>query len=276
VPEFDVGYGRQPYRRLVTDYPDTAVYPADAFRVEWGPIFHRGRLDGTARLLVIGQDPAAHESIARRILVGEAGQRVQGLLARLGITRSYVFVNTFLYSVFGQAGGERHVDDDGIARYRDRWLDALTRSRGIEAIITLGHLADRAYQTWKATPKGAACTAAYATVLHPTYPESASASGATTKAAAFARLCTSWNAALEQLHPLVTPDSPTPLTLYGSTLTEADLAPIPAIDLPAGLPEWMGALDAWAARTGATADDKRATITVTVPRNAHVWPPVPE
>ena len=44
----------------------------------------------------------------RRILVGEAGHRTQGLLAKLGIDRSYLMVNTFLYSVYGQAGGEQH------------------------------------------------------------------------------------------------------------------------------------------------------------------------
>ena len=80
-----------------------------------GPVFHRGRLDGTARVLVLGQDPATHETITRRILVGEAGQRVQGLLARVGITTSYVMVNTFLYSVYGQGGGTRHATDPHIA-----------------------------------------------------------------------------------------------------------------------------------------------------------------
>ena len=115
--DFDPGYVRAPYRRLVADFPDESAYPTKHFRVEWGPIFHRGRLDGTARVLVIGQDPAAHESIARRILVGEAGQRAQGLLARLGIDRSYVFVNTFLYSVFGGAGS-KYVDDVGVVAYK--------------------------------------------------------------------------------------------------------------------------------------------------------------
>src|SRR6478672_8700949 len=88
--EFDRGYYRQPYRDLVGNFPDASVYPLDSFRVEWGPVFHRGRLDGSARVLVIGQDPATHEAIARRILVGEAGQRAQGFLTRLGIERSYV------------------------------------------------------------------------------------------------------------------------------------------------------------------------------------------
>src|SRR6476620_12118752 len=99
--ESDPGYGAEPFRTLCADYPDSAVYPADDFRIEWGPIFHRGRLDGTARVLLIGQDPAQHETVVRRCLVGEAGRRIQGLLAKLGITRSYVFINTYLYSVYG-------------------------------------------------------------------------------------------------------------------------------------------------------------------------------
>lgn len=84
---FDPGYAEEPFKSLCEDYPDSTVYPADDFRVEWGPIFHRGRLDGSARVLVIGQDPAQNESIVRRILVGEAGQRTQGFLAKLGIER---------------------------------------------------------------------------------------------------------------------------------------------------------------------------------------------
>ena len=45
---FDEGY-RRPYDRLVREAPGDDVYPQAAFRTEWGPIFHRGRLDGSAR-----------------------------------------------------------------------------------------------------------------------------------------------------------------------------------------------------------------------------------
>ena len=121
-------------------------------------------LAGPARLLIIGQDPATHEAIARRVTVGEAGQRAQGLLTRLGIDRSYVFINTFLYSVYGQSGGSRHIDDPAITTYRNRWIDAIVADQHIEAIITLGQLANSAYQQWRATPKGSASTAAYATI----------------------------------------------------------------------------------------------------------------
>src|SRR5213080_675320 len=97
---FDPGYPRG-FHPLLRSYPGPETYPPADFRVEWGPIFHRGRLDGSARVLVIGQDPAQHETVARRVLVGEAGRRMQGFLAKLGIIHSYVFINTFLYSVFG-------------------------------------------------------------------------------------------------------------------------------------------------------------------------------
>jgi uracil-DNA glycosylase len=86
--DFDPGYCHQLFAQLCGDYPDESVYPASDFRVEWGPVFHRGRLDGSARVLVIGQDPAQHEVLARRILIGTAGHRVQGFLAKLGIDRA--------------------------------------------------------------------------------------------------------------------------------------------------------------------------------------------
>jgi hypothetical protein len=76
-----------PYDELVASFPDAMVYPPSAFRIEWGPIFHRGRLDSTAQVLVIGQDPAVEETVTRRILVGLAGQRTQGLLGKLGLSR---------------------------------------------------------------------------------------------------------------------------------------------------------------------------------------------
>jgi len=272
---FDEGY-RRPYDRLVREAPGTEVYPQAAFRTEWGPIFHRGRLDGSARVLVLGQDPATHETICRRILVGEAGQRLQGFLAKLGITRSYVLVNAFLYSVYGQGGGTKHVSDEGIVAYRNRWLDTLVRRNELDAIVTLGQLADVGYQRWRDdTAVPGADAVAYRNVIHPTYPESASATGTITKAAAMARLTASWNDALTTLHGVVRADEVVALAPYGAAITKADLAPIPPIDLPAGLPPWMCALDAWAARTGADAQIKRATITVTVPRSSRTWPVLP-
>ena len=113
-------------------------------------------------------------------------------------------------------------------------------------------------------------------MLHPTYPDSASRSKKITKAEAFARLCTSWNAALGVIHPAITPDTPLPLRPYGTTITKDDLTPIPARDLPPGLPDWMFALETWAMRTGDTKQLQRATIAVKVPTRARTWPPIPD
>jgi hypothetical protein len=79
--------------------PDYAKHRTD-FWFDWGPILYRGRLDGSARLLCVASDPGATERIAGRTLVGDAGQRVQGFLAKLGLTRSYLCLNAFVYGMF--------------------------------------------------------------------------------------------------------------------------------------------------------------------------------
>jgi hypothetical protein len=262
----DPGPVAEPFLTLAQDYPGPETYPAQAFRVEWGPIFHRGRLDGSARVLVIGQDPAASENITRRILVGAAGHRTQGFLAKLGIDHSYVMINTFLYSVYGQHGGAQHKDDAAIIDYRNGWLTALTTSAQLDAVIALGQLADDAWGKFKAEADASAAALPYAHITHPTQPESSSGGDPQKLAQAIKALLANWNTALQQLHPQIAhPDTPGPLTLYGEAFTKADLAEIPEDDLPLGLPAWMRSPAAWAQRTGATAAEKRATITVTVP-----------
>lgn len=272
--EFDPGYGAEPFRTLVAEYPGEDVYPPEDFRVEWGPIFHRGRLDGSARVLVIGQDPATREACVRRILVGAAGQRVQGFLARLGIDRSYAMVNAFLYSVFGQAAGERHKDDPAIAEYRNRWLDALLVDSAVRTVVAFGRLAGLAWETWKETPPGQAADLTFVQCFHPTFPESSSKGDPQKRAEATQRLLGNWNQALEVLAPAIEdPDTPRPLEPYGSTFSPGDHASIPEFDLPAGLPSWMRGPAGWARRRGATRDEKRATLLVRVPKREWPWEP---
>ena len=263
---FDPGYFEEPFRSLVRDFPEEDVYPRDQFRVEWGPIFHRGRLDGSARVLVIGQDPAQHETIVRRVLVGEAGRRLQGFLAKLGVDTSYAIVNTFLYSVYGtvKAATRR---DPRLAAYRNRWLDALLIGRRVEGVLALGEAADEAWRTWKATPAGAAVDFAYAPVTHPTQPESSSGGNRTKLAEATKKMLKNWNVALQTLAPAIQhPDTARPLVLYGETWAPDDRLPVPQADLPAGLPAWMHEQDGWAKRVGANLLAKRRNITITVPK----------
>lgn len=267
------GYAAEPFASLVADYPDDTAYAASDFRIEWGPVFHRGRLDGSARVLLLGQDPAAHEAIARRILVGEAGQRAQGLLAKLGITSSYVMVNVYLYSVYGQAAGNRHAADAPLAAYRNRWLDALLVDSAVTAVVAFGSLAARAYRLWEKTQPDAAARLHVAAVKHPTYAEGAARGTGQSIAATTARQLADWNTALPALRAAVEPDAEPDLSSYGSTWSPTDLVEIPERDLPPGAPPWWRSLDPWASRTGANPDEKRATISVAVPKEARPWQP---
>ena len=229
--------------------PARSVYPDGDFRLEWGPVFHRGRLDGSARVLVIGQDPAQHETIARRILVGEAGHRIQGFLAKLGIDQSYLMINTFLYSVYGQGGGNRHKDDPGIAKYRHRWIDAIFKTNQIDAVVALGMLADEAWKAWKKTPKGKTVSTRYVKITHPTKPESAGGSAA--QHAAPSRRCSrTGTPGLEELHPLPQRDKQRALKLYGTKFRADEHIAIPELDMPEGSPDWMRLNDGWADRPG--------------------------
>ena len=74
-----------------------------------------------------------------------------------------------------------------------------------------------------------------------------------------------WNTALQAFHPVITPDVPTPLVLYGAAFLDSELPDIPQEDLPAGSPAWMCGNADFARRTGPDDKTKRVTITVTIP-----------
>ncbi|MFN2617695.1 MAG: uracil-DNA glycosylase family protein [Thermoleophilaceae bacterium] len=265
---FDPGPVVEPYLSLARDYPGHDVYPGDSFRVEWGPVFHRGRLDGSARVLVIGQEPTAFDHITRRILVGEAGHRVQGLLAKLGIDRSYVAINTFLYSFYGREPECDHRHDPAIVGYRHRWLDALVADNTFEVVIALGALADEAWQKWKRHAEDALPRVGYAHVTHPTEPETSSGGDPDELGTATAAMLSNWNHALRRLHPtVITPDAQRELVLYGERFEPSNKAAIPEEDLPAGLPGWMRSAEAWAKRHCSTPAGTRSSVTI-VPRGA--------
>jgi len=260
---FDPGYTTEPFLTLCSDFPD-AAYPSNQFRIEWGPIFHRGRLDGSARVLVIGQDPAQHETVIRRILVGEAGRRLQGFLAKLGITKSYVCVNAYLYSVFG-AVNTAVAKGPALVQYRNRWITALVVGQNVEAVVGLGHAATKAWALWKESAEGQGISVPFTAITHPTQPESSSNHDKIKLAVATKRMLQNWNAALQIIRPqLKHPDAATPLVLYGDSWGPNDRPNIPELDFPAGTPRWMRENDGWAQRKGADLVAKRRNITITV------------
>ena len=201
-------------------------HPARRFRLDFGPVYYRGRLDGTARLLLVGQDPSTNEILAQRVFVGRSGQRVQGFLRKLGLTRSYTMLNVFLYSVFGQfdAALRRTALEPAILDFRNAFLDRLKRENPIQAVVAIGNGARFALNNWPG-----AANLPVLEITHPAAPDEKA-------------LLASWNRALNQLRPLLQPDTgaePDPQP-YGNTFQPEDEVPIPRHDLPFGLPDWHG------------------------------------
>jgi hypothetical protein len=205
---------------------------ADAFWLDWGPVFYRGRLDGSARVLCVASDPGATERIAGRTLVGDAGQRVQGFLAKLGLTRSYVCLNAFSHALTPSraAHAEAWLADATQREWRNRVYDAAAGD-GLEAIVAFGVNAREAVRLWDGKPD-----VPVVGVPHPTSHDES-------------ELLRQWRAAVTRLRPLVTPDpdgtegGPN----YGAAFTETDYAPIPRGDLAFGAPRFLGD-DGWARR----------------------------
>lgn len=227
-----------------------AAYRAEPaeFRLEFGPVWYRGRLDGTARVLLVGQDPAANEIIGHRVLVGSSGQRVQGFLERIGIRRDYLMVNAFLYPVYGQFTGKLMALSRAgpILAFRNALFDRIATLNAIEAVITIGAAARDAIDRWPG--------AAGRLRQHITHP---SAQGHPATLA-------NWNAGIAALRAVVAPEAGAPPldAPYGDDWTDADHAPIPRRDLPFGVPDWHG--------TGDTAERGRLTNGQTDPRRI-VW-----
>lgn len=201
-------------------------HPARRFRLEFGPVYYRGRLDGSARLIVVGQDPSTNEILAQRAFVGRSGQRIQGFLKKLGLTRSYVMLNTFLFSVFGQFNAQlRSISEEApILDYRNTFLDRLTQSNPIEAVVAVGSGAAHAVREWP----GSSSLPVF-NITHPAAHD-------------VVALLASWSASLPGLMAVVVPDDDgqPDATPYGPAFQPQDEVAIPRFDLAFGIPEWHG------------------------------------
>jgi hypothetical protein len=179
--------------------------------------------------------------------------------------RSYVMVNTFLFSVFGTAS--KNAGLTRIATYRHKWLDAVFAHEPIEAVVALGTLADKAWLKWSTTPNGQSFSPAYRHITHPTAPESGAAKDGANHAALIKKMLANWNDGLQALKPAIAhPDKSRNLVLYGEAFADGDKKPIPMDDLPAGSPDWMATDDGWADREGT--GRRKPQITVTAPKSA--------
>lgn len=203
------------------------------FWASWGPVFYRGRLDGSARLLCIASDPGPTERVACRTLVGDAGQRVQGFLKKLGLTQSYVLVNAHAFALFpskGPAGATLLRSQADLKAWRNQLYDLL-KTPATQAVIAFGEQAQVAVEEWP----GRGSTPLFE-LPHPSSRDTAA-------------LARAWRDAVPQLRAIVTPDpdGSTAGPNYGAGIKEADYAAIPPRDLPWGLPPFIGD-DAWGRR----------------------------
>src|SRR3954447_16790394 len=128
-----------------------AVTGNEAFRWHFGPMFYRGRLDGSARVLVIGQEGAQDESLSHRSFTGGTGARMQHLLKHVGITRSYLFLNTFVYPIFGQYTGKlRGLAQNPVSPivvHRNQLFDKVAAG-DLRLVIAVGEAAKESVVTW--------------------------------------------------------------------------------------------------------------------------------
>ena len=198
----------------------------EQFRLDFGPVYYRGRLDGTARVLIVGQDPAPNELIGHRAFVGASGQRIQALLRRIGMTHDYLMVNTFIYPVFGQFNGRlRQLSREGdILDYRNRMFDYIDANNPIDVIIAAGAAAQDAVARWQGSVNHIVHNIAHPSARDPDL------------------VADTWNAALLAIRDNLTPQTGAQLddSLFGSPMTDEDYEPIPRYDLPFGMPEWHG------------------------------------
>jgi uracil-DNA glycosylase len=137
-----------------------AVLGREVFRWHHGPMFFRGRLDGSARVVVVGQEGAQDESLSHRSFTGGTGARMQHLLGHLGLDRSYLFLNSFVYPIFGQYGQHlRPLAQDPrspIVAHRHRILDKAVLDGDVRLVIAVGNAAKESVATWVGAHGGSA------------------------------------------------------------------------------------------------------------------------
>jgi len=182
-------------------------------------------LDGSARLLCIASDPGPTERIAHRTLVGDAGQRVQGFLRKLGLTTSYVLVNAFPYALHPSYG--QQVDsllaEHAEQTWRHQFYDAV-RPPHLQSVVAFGVNAQKAFDLWPGKPN-----VHLEKIPHPSSHDAAA-------------LLSGWHDAVQRLRGIVTPDpdGSTSEPNYGASFHESDYAAIPRRDLPFGVPTFLG------------------------------------
>jgi len=171
-------FGSTPnYRSIgITTLNGTAMKD-EKFRWEFGPMWYRGRLTpNSVKAFVVGQEGAQDENISNRAFTGSTGTRVQKFLNHLGIYRSYLFLNTFVYTINGQltetVDGKQVKDpkfdwleqgaDSPIVIYRHKLFDNMlvTNTDTVALFMGVGSGGKASLTTW-INARGGKCSVAY-------------------------------------------------------------------------------------------------------------------
>ncbi|MFA5327633.1 MAG: uracil-DNA glycosylase family protein [Prolixibacteraceae bacterium] len=210
---------------LFMEHPDYTPVK-DFFWFNWGPVFYRGRLNKSARVLLVASDPGPTERIGDRALIGNAGQRVQGFLAKIGLNKSYICLNGFIYALHPSHLGDglKLLEDPAHTAWRNKVFDAATGPK-LEAIVAFGVVAQKAVELWD----GKGDVPVFET-YHPSYRFSDQ------------KLTDDWNRVITELRKIVTKDrgAKKGLPLYHEDFVEEDYAPIPSRDLSFGVAPFLG------------------------------------
>ncbi|MGI9597832.1 MAG: uracil-DNA glycosylase family protein [Acidimicrobiales bacterium] len=268
--EYDPGPARnRRWARLFSETPNyrafgKAVTGREEFRWHFGPMYYRGRLgDNKVKVLVIGQEGAQDESLSHRSFTGGTGGRMQNLLNHLGITRSYLFMNTFVYPIFGQYDGDNRLiaqhPDSPARQHREELFDYVVARNDLQLVVAVGLAAKESVASWVESHGGTASPSALhkadASVISPNlhlvgvmHPGGAGKGGAVTKIKA------SFVSAIKEVEKWATAD-PNWLPVDSDGTREPAGAykyssdPIPFRDFPYGSP--------WRLGRGATSSNRK-------------------
>ena len=138
------------YRRLGVEKVAGAT---EQFRWHFGPMFYRGRLtSNSVKVLVIGQEGGQDESLSHRAFTGGTGARLQRFVRYLGIEESYLFLNTFIYSIVGQyVPPLKWLAQDPsspVVQHRHNIFNYVLSQNDVRLVIAVGQAAKESVVTW--------------------------------------------------------------------------------------------------------------------------------
>ena len=143
----------------------------DHFRWSFGPIYYRGRLQkNQVKVFVVGHEKDREENLSNRAFSGPSGTQLQAFLNYIGITQSYLFMNTLTYPLKEDQGYPETLplqkQTHEQSEHKLRWLSYHPRSpivkhrhqlfdhvllrnpQSLSLIIAVGKAGERSVATW--------------------------------------------------------------------------------------------------------------------------------